>query len=93
MCWNTVLVESVVEQRLAEARACAAQWRLLRSLRPVGEGGGWRLGMKLSGFVARWLLPAAHTATRAATDGREPRVAESGRDAMGGGAHGEQRAA
>ncbi len=41
--WSTVVMERFVEERLAEARAAAAQRALLSSLRPAGAGWSSRL--------------------------------------------------
>jgi len=40
MCWSSLLVECLVEERLAEARAAAAQRSLLRSLPRLGQRQG-----------------------------------------------------
>ena len=48
MCWSSLLVEYLVEERLAEARAAAAQHSLLRSLPPPGQRQGPTLRARLA---------------------------------------------
>lgn len=55
---NTYLQECSVRERMDEARAMAAQWALLRSLRPVRRPVRVRAGLTLI-KMGRWLAQKA----------------------------------
>lgn len=66
---NTYLQECLLRERLDEARAVAAQWALLRSLRVVRPPVRVRAGLTLI-KVGRWL--ARKAPKRTAEPGRVP---------------------
>jgi hypothetical protein len=53
MCWSLPLMEQLVEQRLADARAASARQRLLCSLRPPPPPLRATLGAWLGGVAKR----------------------------------------
>lgn len=55
MDWSPVVMECLVEERLAEARAAAAQRGLLRSLPPSGQSQGPTLRARLAEIGQRLL--------------------------------------
>lgn len=67
MCWSSLLVECLVEERLAEARAAAAQRSLLRSLPRLGQRQGSTLRARLAEIGQRLLRSSRAEAPPAAT--------------------------
>src|SRR5262245_47582155 len=66
---NTYLQECLVRERLDEARALAAEWAAVRSLRPVRRPMRVLVGLALI-RAGRWL--AHRTPKRTASPGRMP---------------------
>ena len=71
MYWSSV-IEYLVEQRLAEARAGASQRALLRSLRPARQSLFARAGLRLTAAGQRVLRTVRASASASAAVRGEP---------------------